>query len=113
MDKKDITPKLANVMNAVPECEGLIYAKIANNEVVVGQTITEMDHGAIVKAAALIAKSDIGKPSNKGQLKDVSLELEKGFLIIVQKGEFMLIGILGIDGKNSVGLLTRQLKQII
>jgi predicted regulator of Ras-like GTPase activity (Roadblock/LC7/MglB family) len=109
---EEMEPKLASVMDAVPECEGLIYADI-NGEVVIGQTITEMDLASIAQTASVLAGSDIGKPTHKGGVKDITLELDKGFIIIALKGDAMLIGLLGVDGKNSVGLLTRQIKQLL
>lgn len=112
MKKEEIEPKLASVMDAVSECEGLIYAGI-DGKVVVGQTLTEMNHAAIAASASALVKTDIGKPSNKGQLTNISLELEKGYLIITVKGTNMLIGLLGVDGKNAVGLLSRQLKMLL
>jgi predicted regulator of Ras-like GTPase activity (Roadblock/LC7/MglB family) len=112
MDKKEIEPKLAKVMDAVTECEGLIFAK-TSGEVIVGQTLTEMDHKAIAKSASLIAKTDIGKSSLKGNVSNVTVDLEKGFLLIMVKGDNMVIGLLGADGKNAVGLLIRQLKLLI
>jgi predicted regulator of Ras-like GTPase activity (Roadblock/LC7/MglB family) len=112
MKKEEIEPKLANVMSAVSECEGLICAG-TDGKVVVGQTLTEMNHAAIASSAATLVKTDIGKPSNKGGLKDITIGLDKGYLIIIVKGTNMLIGLLGEDGKNAVGLLTRQLKLLL
>ena len=112
MPKEEMESRLASAMDAVPECEGLIYAR-TNGEVIVGQTITEMDINSIAKSAGIIARSDIGKPTHKGAFKEITVELDKGFIIIVLKASEILIGLLGTDGKNSVGLLTRQLKQLI
>lgn len=109
MSKQEFEPKLAAIMDAVPECEGLIYAT-NTGDVIVGQTLTEMDHKAIAQGAATILKTTIGNPLKKGVLKDVVLTMENGFAIIATNGQHMVIGILGLDGKNSIGLLSRQLK---
>ena len=42
VDKKLLEQKLAELMDIVPECEGLIAAD-SNGKVLVGQTITELD----------------------------------------------------------------------
>ena len=66
MDKAVIEKKLAELMDAVPECEGLIAADL-NGKVLVGQTILDSDHDAIAKACALIIKdsNDLGKNIKK------------------------------------------------
>jgi hypothetical protein len=110
LSKEEFEPKLAQIMDTVTECEGLIYAKL-NGEVITGQTIlTELDHKEIAEAAANIMKNDLGKPLTKGTLRDVVLTFDKGFAVIAGNGKHMVIGILGLDGKNSIGLLSRQLK---
>jgi predicted regulator of Ras-like GTPase activity (Roadblock/LC7/MglB family) len=112
MSKEEFEPKLAQIMDAVSECEGLIYAK-ADGTVIVGQTLTQMDHTAIAKAAATMVKTNIGSTLGKGTLKDVVVTFDSGFLIAATNGTNMVIGILGLDGKNSIGLLSRQLKLLI
>jgi predicted regulator of Ras-like GTPase activity (Roadblock/LC7/MglB family) len=110
MKKEEVEPQLQQVMDAVPVCEGLLFAK-ANGEVFVGQTITEMDHKAIAKAIGQMANSKHDSV-NKGALVDLTIGLEKGYIVAVLKDEELLIGLLGEDGKTSVGLLLRQLKNI-
>jgi hypothetical protein len=42
MDKKELEKKLAELMDLVPECEGLIASDL-NGKVLVGQTLTDMN----------------------------------------------------------------------
>ena len=111
MNKEEIGKKLEAVMGAVPVCEGIIYAKITG-KVIVGQTLTEMDHSAIAKKCGEILKKDL-KEAKKGKITDITIGLENGALITVQKDDNILIGILGSDGRSSMGLLRRQLKNIM
>jgi len=111
MDLKELGPKLERVMGIVPVCEGVILAKISG-KVIIGQTLTEMDHAAISKKVAEIFQISIEKV-DKGPLVDLTLGMEKGVVLAVKKGDDMLIGILGSDGMSSVGLLLRQLKNIM
>lgn len=110
MNKEEVEPQLQQVMDAVPVCEGLLFAK-TNGEVLVGQTITEMDHKAITKSIGQMISSKMD-PINKGTLVELTIGLEKGFIVAVVKDGEILIGLLGEDGKTSVGLLMRQLKNI-
>ena len=109
---EEMEPKLAATMDAVPECEGLIYA-YTSGEVIIGQTITEMDLAAIAENASTLVQTEIGKPTHKAGVKDVTIDLDKGTIIIVIKADAMILGLLGVDGKNSEGLLRRQLKQLL
>ncbi len=111
MNKEEIGPKLAAVMDVVSVCEGLIYAKITG-EVIIGQTLLEMDHGAIAKSVAQMFEIKIDA-SQKGNLTDLTVGFDEGQIIAVKKEDTMVIGILGDDGKSSVGLLLRQLKNIV
>ncbi|TFF87343.1 MAG: hypothetical protein EU548_10435 [Promethearchaeota archaeon] len=113
MDKDQIEQKLAQLMDTVPECEGLIAADTDGN-VLVGQTITEMDHDAIAKSCAAIIKDSntLGGDTSKGGLKNTTIELEKGFVVLVGSEELILIALAGVDGRASLGLLKRNLISI-
>ncbi|MFX1327810.1 MAG: roadblock/LC7 domain-containing protein [Promethearchaeota archaeon] len=113
VDKKVLEQKLAELMDIVPETEGLIAAD-ANGEVLVGQTITEMDHAKIAKACAAIIKdsNNLGKDIGKGSLKTTTIELEKGYAVLVGSEKNVLIALAGIDGRSSLGLLKRNLISI-
>ncbi len=111
MNKEEIGIKLEGVMEAVPVCEGLIYSKLSG-EVIIGQTLTEMDHSALAKKAGIILQQELAE-ANKGSVSDITIGLDDGALICVKKGDLMLIGLLGSDGRSSMGLLRRQIKNIM
>ena len=114
MSKEVIEPKLAELMDAVAECEGLIAADPEGN-VIIGQTITEMDHGKIASECASILKDsqNLANGINKGSIRNTTIELENGFAIIVGSEKIVLIALVGIDGKASLGLLKRNLTSIV
>ena len=110
MDLKEIGPKLEKVMDAVSVCEGLILASM-DGEVAMGQTLIEINHKSVVQKVIEMLKIQI-KAVDKGDITDLTIEFQEGFLIVVKKEDNILIGLLGSDGKGSVGLLNRQLKNI-
>ncbi len=114
MSKDEIEPKLAQLMDIVPECEGLIAAD-PNGKVIVGQTITEMDHAAIAKSCSAIIKDSntLGQNIGKGSLRTTTIELEEGFAVLVGSDELVLIALAGADGGASLGLLKRNLISIL
>jgi len=113
VDKKVLEQKLAELMDIVPECEGLIAAD-KSGKVMIGQTITEMDHGKIAKACAAIIKdsNNLGKDIGKGGLKTTTIELENGFAVLVGSEKNVLIALAGLDGRSSLALLKRNLISI-
>lgn len=113
MSKAAIEKKLAELMDLVPECEGLIAAD-KTGKVIVGQTLTEMDHGKIAKACATIIKDSntLGKDIGKGSLKITTIELDEGFAVLVGSEKTVLIALAGSDGMASLGLLKRNLISI-
>ena len=113
MSKEVIEPKLAELMDTVPECEGLIAADL-DGKVIVGQTITEMDHGKIAKSCAQIIKDSnaLGADIGKGTLTTTTVELAEGFAVLAGSGKAILIALAGPDGKASLGLLKRNLLKI-
>lgn len=113
MSKDVIEKKLAQLMDTVPECEGLIAADI-DGKVIIGQTITEMDHAKIAKACVSIIKDSntIAGLTDKGTLKTINIELEEGFAVLVGSNKTVLIALIGTDGQASLGLLKRNLISI-
>ena len=113
MSKAAIEKKLAELMDLVPECEGLIAAD-KTGKVIVGQTLTEMDHGKIAKACVTIIKDSntLGKDIGKGSLKITTIELDEGFAVLVGSEKTVIIALAGSDGMASLGLLKRNLISI-
>ncbi|MHA1520490.1 MAG: hypothetical protein ACTSRK_09930 [Promethearchaeota archaeon] len=112
MNVDEIGPQLSEVMNIVELCEGLIFAK-KTGEVLMGQTLDEsIDHTVITKKVGALFNTDL-EVIEKGKISDITISLESGFLIAVQNEDHLLIGLLGSDGKSAVGLLARQIKNIM
>ncbi|HEC40688.1 MAG TPA: hypothetical protein ENI29_20770 [bacterium] len=113
VEKKILEQKLAELMDIVPECEGLIAAD-SEGKVIIGQTLTDMDHGKIAKACATIIKDSntLGKDIGKGGLKTTTIELESGFAVLIGTKENVLIALAGSDGRSSLALLKRNLISI-
>ncbi len=114
MDKAEIEKKLAELMDIVPECEGLIAADL-EGKVIIGQTILDSDHNEIAQKCAIIIKEaqNLGSTIKKGAFKDTTIELEEGFAVIVGNNELILVAIAGTDGKASLGLLKRKMITIL
>lgn len=114
MDKKELENKLAELMDLIPECEGLIASDM-NGKVLVGQTLTDMDHNSIAKECVTIINSSnvLGTSIGKGDLKTTTVELTDGFAVLAGSDELLLIALAGLDGKASLSLLKRNLSLII
>lgn len=114
MDKEEIESNLRDLMDLVPECEGLIAAKKENGEVIVGRTITEMDHDKIAKAAVEILNdsSKLKESLGKGAIKNTMVTLDDGFAVLVEGKEEIFIALAGKDGRASLGLLKRNLESM-
>ena len=113
VNKEIIENKLAELFDIVPETEGLIASDL-EGKVIVGQTITEMDHSGIAKKCSAIIKdsSDLGANTGKGAVKSATIELENGYAVIVGSDTGILIALAGLDGKASLSLLRRNLVSI-
>jgi predicted regulator of Ras-like GTPase activity (Roadblock/LC7/MglB family) len=114
MSKEIIEKKLAELMDSVPECEGVIAANMDDGKVIIGQTLTEMNHAKIAKACTAIIKDSntLGVDIAKGALKNTTIELEEGFAVLVGSKKLVLIALAGLDGRASLGLLKRNLISI-
>jgi predicted regulator of Ras-like GTPase activity (Roadblock/LC7/MglB family) len=112
-DKKVLEQKMAELMDLVPECEGLIAADM-DGKVLVGQTLLEMDHSTIAKYCAEIMKAtnSFGKGIGKGSLKATTIELDEGYAVLVGSDTTILIALAGLDGQSSLSLLKRHLISI-
>ena len=113
MSKEVIEQELAKLFDIVPECEGLIAANL-DGEVLVGQTLTEMDHDKIAKSCAAIVKDSnaLGLDVGKGGLKSMTIELEEGFAVLVGSAKTILIALAGSEDKASLSLLKSKLTSI-
>lgn len=114
MSKQEIEASLAKLMDTVPECEGLIAAD-GTGKVIIGQTITEMDHAKIAKTCATIIKdmNSLGTEIAKGSVQTTTMELDEGFALLAGSENLVLFALAGADGKASLGLLKRNLLSIL
>ncbi|TFG22694.1 MAG: hypothetical protein EU533_03980 [Promethearchaeota archaeon] len=114
MDKKELEKNLAELMDLVPECEGLIASDV-NGKVIVGQTLTDLNHDSIAKECFTIINSsnNLGNQIDKGNLKTTTIELSDGFAVLAGSEELLLIALAGLDGKASLSLLKRNLVSIL
>ncbi|MHA1264957.1 MAG: hypothetical protein ACTSRS_06935 [Candidatus Helarchaeota archaeon] len=114
MSAKEIEAMLERVMDQIPEVEGLIACD-ATGKKLTGQTITEMDHEAIIKAVLTTFKAanELGKHTEKGAVSVVRVNCEEGYTMIVGSSKLILIGITGLDAVNSLSLVVRNLKTIL
>ena len=113
VDKKVIEKKLAELFDIVPETEGLIVSDL-DGKVIIGQTITDMNHSAIAKTCVAIIKysSTMGDNISKGGFQAATVDLENGYAVIVKSDAILLIALSGLDGKASLSLLKRNLISI-
>jgi len=114
MDKKELEKNLAELMDLVPECEGLIACDM-NGKVIVGQTLTDLNHDSIAKECIKIINSsnNLGNHIDKGNLRTTTVELSEGFAVLAGSEEILLIALAGLDGKASLSLLKRNLISIL
>ena len=113
MDKKVLEQKMSELMDLVPECEGLIARDLSGN-VLVGQTITDMDHKIIAKDCLAIMKGSnaLGENLGKGQLRTTTIDYENGFAVVSSSDKGIIIALAGLDGKASLSLIKRNLIKI-
>jgi len=113
MDKKVLEQKMSELMDLVPECEGLIASDLSGN-VLVGQTITDMDHKTLAKncLAIMNGSNALGEILGKGQLKTTTIDYENGFAVVSSSDELIIIALAGLDGKASLSLIKRNLIKI-
>ncbi|MHA1132580.1 MAG: hypothetical protein ACTSQI_13470 [Candidatus Helarchaeota archaeon] len=114
MSAKEIEAMLERIMDQIPEVEGLIACD-ANGKKLSGQTITEMDHSAIIKSVLDIFKAatEVGAKVEKGEVNEVRVNAKDGYITIVGSNKLVLIGIAGLDAVNSLSLIGRNLHMVL
>jgi len=110
MDKKVLEQKMSELMDLVPECEGLIASDLSGN-ILVGQTITDMDHKLLAKncLAIMNGSNALGENLGKGTLKTTTIDYENGFAVVSSSDKVIIIALAGLDGKASLSLIKRNL----
>ncbi len=114
MSKAEIESMLERIMDQIPEVEGLIAAD-GNGKKLSGQTITEMDHDAILKSVVAVFKqsNDLGAKVEKGEVNEIRLNSKNGYTVVVGSKKLILVGITGLDAVNSVSLVARNLHMVL
>jgi len=114
LGKKEVETVLAEVMDTIPELEGLITAS-NTGKVVAGQTLREMDHGKIVTSVLTLLKESkaVSQSTDQGQAQVIYLETNKGYTVAVTASKAMVVAIAGKDAAASLGLIIRSLRAAI
>ena len=113
--KKEIEPKLAQLMDQLPEVEGVVAVDRTKGKVIVAQTITDMDHEAIAKNAIATLKNatKLGESIEKGTVTELNLKAFDGYCVIVASDKLIFMVLTGTDATSSVGLILRNLRIIL
>ena len=114
LGKKEIEQILAEIMDTIPELEGLIAAA-QTGKVVAGQTLREMDHNAITTSIATLLKETkiVSKAVDQGPVQSMYLETDKGYTVAVTASKTMVVAIAGKDAAPSLGLIIRSLRSAV
>lgn len=111
MSQSEAEKILAELMDKIPEIEGILLLDPAGN-VSVGKTITQMDHAEIAKNAASIIASarELNKSIEKGDANIAYVEGDYGYAVMANSEKAILLAIIGKDAASSLGLIIRDLK---
>ncbi len=114
LGKKEVEQILAEIMDTIPELEGLIAAA-PTGKVVAGQTLREMDHNAITTSIAALLKETktVSKAVDQGPVQSMYLETDKGYTVAVTASKTMVVAIAGKDAAPSLGLIIRSLRSAV
>lgn len=111
LGKKEVEKILAEIMDTIPELEGLIAAS-TTGKIVTGQTLREMDHSAIAASLVTLYKESkvVSKAVEHGPAQIVYLETDKGYTVAVTASKTLVIAIAGKDAAASLGLIIRSIR---
>lgn len=108
--KDEIEALLANLMDNVPEIEGLIASEAG--KVIVGQTLTDLDHSGVATNSVKILENaaKITEIVEKGDVKEINIRANEGYIIVVGSKDLIFAAITGTDATSSLGLIQRNLR---
>ncbi|MFX0169204.1 MAG: roadblock/LC7 domain-containing protein [Candidatus Hodarchaeota archaeon] len=111
LGKKEVEGVLAEVMDTIPELEGIIAAS-NTGKVVAGQTLREMNHDAIVSSVVTLLKESkaVSQSVDQGTAQVIYLETNKGYTVAVNTAKAIIVAIAGKDAAASLGLIIRSLR---
>ncbi len=114
LNKEAIEQILSQIMDIIPELEGLIVAS-SSGKVAAGQTLTEKDHSKI--AASILAfhneSKNVNTVVNQGISQVLYIESENGYTIAVHGLKAFAVAIAGKDAAPSLGLIIRSLRRAV
>lgn len=111
LTKKAVETILSEIMDTIPEIEGLIAAS-SSGKVIAGQTLREMDHSEIMAGIVALYKTSaaVNKSVDKGVTQVLYLEMNKGYTVAVHESKVIVVAIAGKDAAPSLGLIIRNLR---
>ena len=114
LGKKEVELILAEIMDTIPELEGLIAAS-QTGKVVAGQTLRDMDHSAITSSVVALLKETkpVSKAVDQGPVQSMYLETDKGYTVAVTASKTLVVAIAGKDAAPSLGLIIRSLRSAV
>jgi predicted regulator of Ras-like GTPase activity (Roadblock/LC7/MglB family) len=114
LGKKEVEQILAEIMDTIPELEGLITAS-QTGKVVAGQTLRDMDHNAITSSIIGLMKETktVSKAVDQGPVQAMYLETDKGYTVAVTASKTLVVAIAGKDAASSLGLIIRSLRSAV
>lgn len=109
-DKAEIEKLLANLMDNIPEIEGLIASE--KGKVIVGQTLTDLNHAGVAENSMKILENaaKITAIVEKGDVKEINVRAHEGYIIVVGSKDLIFAAITGTDATSSLGLIQRNLR---
>ncbi len=114
LGKKEVEQILAEIMDTIPELEGIIAASQAG-KVIAGQTLRDMDHNNITSSINTLLKETktVSKAVDQGPVQSMYLETDKGYTVAVTASKTLVIAIAGKDAAPSLGLIIRSLRSAV
>jgi len=114
LGKKEVELILAEIMDTIPELEGLI-ASSQTGKVIAGQTLRDMDHNAITASVLGLLKETktVSKAVDQGSVQSMYLETDKGYTVAVTASKTMVVAIAGKDAAPSLGLIIRSIRAAV
>ena len=106
---------LSDLMNQIPDIEGLILSK-NDGGLIVSQTIfPDLDDNKISKSAVDVAESAIqlSRTIEKGEIKELNIEFDEGFCLITSKKDAVLTVICVTDARSQLGLIIMNLQKTL
>lgn len=98
----------------IPELEGLLIGKLDGTKIW-ADTLTDLNHEFILSSASVVARAmkKLSQSIEKGEIKQIDSEIEKGFLTIVLSNKAMVIGFFGDDTRSQLAIIQKNLRMLM